>query len=292
MRLEGNKKMKLGVAMEGGASRTIFSCGVTDVLLDEKILPDYFIGVSAGIAYGVSYISGQRGRNEEFTRKYMHEKRYMGFRHWMNPAKRCYYNLDFAFDEIPNRLVPYDYEALARFPGEVVAVVTNVRTGEAEYKRLPEYERRWETTIASCSIPVLFPPVQLGEERYLDGGIADPIPYRQAMKDGCDKIVVILTRERGYLKKEDKNERLVCRLCRKYPKIVERLKQRNAEYNRASRELFELERQGRVFVIAPEDTYGVKLTEGNWGRLEPLYREGIAEAKKRMKVVKAYLGDR
>ena len=90
MRLEGNKKMKLGVVMEGGASRTIFSCGVTDVLLDEKILPDYFIGVSAGIAYGVSYISGQRGRNEEFTRKYMHEKRYMGFRHWMNPAKRCY----------------------------------------------------------------------------------------------------------------------------------------------------------------------------------------------------------
>ncbi len=71
-------KMKLGVVMEGGASRTIFSCGVTDVLLEEKILPDYFIGVSAGIAYGVSYVSGQRGRNEEFTRKYMHEKRYMG----------------------------------------------------------------------------------------------------------------------------------------------------------------------------------------------------------------------
>ena len=105
MRLEGNKKMKLGVVMEGGASRTIFSCGVTDVLLDEKILPDYFIGVSAGIAYGVSYISGQRGRNEEFTRNYMHVKSSMGFRHWMYPAKCCDYNLVLALGAIPHRLV-------------------------------------------------------------------------------------------------------------------------------------------------------------------------------------------
>ena len=151
-------------------------------------MPNYFIGVSAGIAYGVSYVSGQRGRNEEFTRKYMHEKRYMGLRHWLNPRKRCYYNLEFAFGEIPNRLVPYDYEVLASYPGKVVAVVTNVRTGEAEYKELPPYETAWETTIASCSIPVLFPPVCLDGEYYMDGGIADPIPFLQAARRAATKL--------------------------------------------------------------------------------------------------------
>ena len=285
-------KMKLGVVMEGGASRTIFSCGVTDVLLEEKILPDYFIGVSAGIAYGVSYVSGQRGRNEEFTRKYMHEKRYMGFRHWLNPRKRCYYNLEFAFGEIPNRLVPYDYEALASYPGKVVAVVTNVRTGEAEYKELPPYETAWETTVASCSIPVLFPPVCLDGEYYMDGGIADPIPFLRAAREGCDKIIVILTRERSYRKKMERDEKLVCRLCRKYPKIVERMKRRSEEYKRTAEELAEWERQGKAFVFAPEDTLGVRLTEGRWERLEPLYQEGIREARKRMKELKAYLNDR
>jgi predicted patatin/cPLA2 family phospholipase len=282
-------EMKLGVVLEGGASRTIFSCGVTDVLLEEKIMPDYLIGVSAGIAYGVSYVSGQQGRNEEFTRKYMHEKRYMGLRHWLDPRKRCYYNLEFAFGEIPNRLVPYDYDALAAFPGKVVAVVTNVRTGEAEYKEIPPYETRWETTIASCSIPVLFPPVDLGGELYMDGGIADPIPFLQAAKEGCDRILVILTRERGYRKKTEGKEKLVCRLCGKYPKIVEKMKSRSERYNRTEELLAEWERQGKVFVIAPEDTLGVKLTEGRWEKLEPLYREGLRTAREKMKELKAYL---
>ena len=44
-------------------------------------MPDYFIGVSAGIAYGVSYLSGQKGRNLELATKYMGDKRYMGPKH-------------------------------------------------------------------------------------------------------------------------------------------------------------------------------------------------------------------
>ncbi len=284
-----NDKMKLGIVMEGGASRTIFSCGVTDIFLDEQIMPDYFIGVSAGIAYGVSYISRQRGRNEEFTRLYMNDKRYMGIRYLLNPGKKCYYNLAFAFDEIPNHLVPYDYKALAEYPGKVVAVVTNIATGEAEYKEIPPYETLWETTIASCSLPVLFQPVKLGNDYYMDGGIADSIPYRQAIKEGCDKIIVILTREREYEKGAEKSQKLINHLCRKYPKIVERMNHRAEEYNACCKELFELEKQGKVFVITPENTFGVERTEGDWKRLEPLYQEGIRVAKKQMPALKKYL---
>ncbi len=286
---ERGGKMKLGIVMEGGASRTIFSCGVADVFLDEHIMPDYFIGVSAGIAYGVSYISKQRGRNAEFTKLYMHDRRYMGVHHLLNPKKRCYYNLDFAFDEIPNKLVPYDYDALADYSGKVVAVVTNIATGEAEYMELPAYEKRWETTIASCSLPVLFPPVKLGENYYMDGGIADSVPFKKAMEEGCDKIIVILTRERDYEKGPERSQKLINRLCRKYPKIVERMNRRAQEYNETCKELFKLEKQGKVFVIAPKNTYGVGRTEGDWNRLEPLYQEGIREAQEQMEALKQYL---
>lgn len=281
--------MKLGIVMEGGASRTIFSCGVTDVLMDEGIYPDYLIGVSAGIAYGVSYASGQRGRNAEFTEKYMHDKRYMGMSHFLNPKKRCYYNLAFAFDEVPNKLVPFDYDALANYPGQVVAVVTNIRTGKAEYFEIPKYERLWETTIASCSLPVLFPPVKLGNQEYLDGGIADPIPYKKALAEGCDKVVVILTRERGYVKQEEKATNLINRAYRKYPKIVERMNARTDDYNRLLAELMQEEKAGNVFVIAPRETYGVGRTEGDWSKLQPLYQEGIEVAGEQMDALKRYL---
>lgn len=282
--------MKLGIVMEGGASRTIFSCGVTEVFMEEELYPDYLIGVSAGIAYGVSYASHQKGRNKEFTKKYMHEKRYMGLHHWLNPAKRCYYNLAFAFDEIPNKLVPFDYDALADYPGRVVATVTNIETGEAEYFDVPKYERLWETTIASCSLPVLFQPVRLGEHLYLDGGIADPIPYRQAQREGCDRVVVILTRERDYVKGEEKAMRLINFACRKYPKIVDRMKRRAEDYNRLSEEILKEEKKGNLFVIAPEDTFGVGRTEGDWARLEPLYEEGIRIGRERMPALREYLG--
>lgn len=283
------QKKKLGIVMEGGASRTIFSCGVTDVFMDEGIYPDYLIGVSAGIAYGVSYASGQRGRNAEFTEKYMGDKRYMGLRHLLNPRKRCYYNLEFAFDEIPNKLVPYDYDALANYPGQVVAVVTNIATGEAEYFELPKYERHWETAIASCSLPVLFPPVKLGGSYYLDGGIADPIPYKQAFAEGCEKVIVILTRERDYRKSSERGTGIVKCVYRNYPHIVQRMNDRAKDYNRICAELLEEEKRGNLFVIAPRDTFGVGRTEGDWSKLDPLYREGLEIGREQMGALRAYL---
>lgn len=275
--------------MEGGASRTIFSCGVTDVFMDENIYPDYLIGVSAGIAYGVSYASAQRGRNAEFTRKYMGERRYMGLHHFLDPRKRCYYNLDFAFDEIPNRLVPFDYQALADYPGKVVAVVTNIATGEAEYFDIPPYETRWETTIASCSLPVLFPPVELDGNRYLDGGLADPVPYRKAMEEGCDRIIVILTREREYIKGKENGSGIVNLVYRKYPQVVELMKRRADSYNQLTQELLEEEKKGNIFLIAPRETFDVGRTEGRWELLEKLYQEGVDVAREQMAALKEYI---
>ena len=128
--------MKLGLVLEGGASRALFTCGALDALLEEKIYADYVIGVSAGIAYGTSYVSRQFGRNLELSLKYLHDKRYMGTRHLLNPHKRSYYNMDFAFKEIPQSLVPFDFDAYANYSKNVtvLAGVSNMNTGKIEYK--------------------------------------------------------------------------------------------------------------------------------------------------------------
>lgn len=280
--------MKLGITMEGGASRTVFSCGVTDAFLEEDIMPDYFIGVSAGIAYGVSYLSRQKGRNLTIIQKYMNDKRYMGMRHLFKG--RNFYNIPFVFEEIPNKLEAFDYEAFQAFPGKVEACVTNLHSGKAQYLEVPRQDDKFEVLVASCALPILFQPVKVGRHYYLDGGISDSVPYKHAMEEGCDKNIVILTRERGYVKKQERAGGISMKLYKKYPNIVEDLRTRPERYNVCMKELSEREEAGEVFVIAPETTYGIGRTESNPDKLTKLYEEGYRQAKSQMADLKRYLG--
>ena len=252
------------MVFEGGANRTVFSCGVMDAFLKEGLMPDYLIGVSAGIAYGVSYLSGQKGRNIEVVENYIADKRYMGMRHLFNRKEKAYFNTKFVFEEVPNELIPFDYDAFAAYPGKVEAAVTNIHTGKAEYVEVPRGRDMRDTLVASCSLPILFQPVKLGRHYYLDGGIADSIPYEHALAEGCDRLIVVLTRERGYSRAE--------------------------RYNECMARLQELEQEGKIFVIAPESTYGVGRTTTDVIKLRRLYDEGYELTEKRMQELRAYLG--
>lgn len=281
--------MKLGMTFEGGANRTVFSCGVMDAFLENEIMPDYFIGVSAGIAYGVSYLSGQHGRNLELLEKYMTDKRYMGMRHLLHREQKAFYNIKFVFEEIPDKLLPFDYEAFANYQGEVEAAVTNLHTGKAEYLTVPRSREMESTLVASCALPILFQPVKVGKRYYLDGGIADSIPYEHAMEKGCDKNIVVLTRERGYVKTREKAIGISGKLYHKYPKIVEALESRAERYNVCMQKLRELEEEGKIFVIAPDTTYGVGRVERDVDKMKKLYQEGYEMTIRRMEELKSYL---
>ena len=280
--------MKLGITMEGGASRTVFSCGVADAFLEEGIMPDYFIGVSAGIAYGVSYLSKQKGRNLTIIQKYMNDKRYMGVRHLLK--SRNFYNIPFVFEEIPNKLEAFDFKAFESFPGKVEACVTNIHTGKAEYLEVPRRDDKFQVLVASCALPILFQPVKVGKHYYLDGGVSDSVPYKRAIEQGCDKNIVILTTERDHVKKAERAGNVSIKLYKKYPHIAEDLKTRPQRYNACMEELLEKEKAGQVFVIAPETTYGVSRTESNPDKLTKLYKEGYRQAKRQMADLKRYLG--
>lgn len=283
-------RMKLGMVYEGGANRTIFSCGVQDLFLEEDLMPDYFVGVSAGIAYGVSYLARQRERNLRVMEDYMADKRYMGMHHLLDRSERAFYNTRFVFDEVPNKLIPLDYEAIAQYPGTVEAVVTNIHTGKAEYLEVPRGKDMRDILVASCSLPVLFQPVKIGKHYYLDGGIADSIPYEHAFEMGCDKLIVVLTREREYVKTKEKAIAVTNFLYQKYPKIVEALNLRAERYNESMKRLRQLEDEGKVFVIAPETTFGVGRTETDTVKLRRLYDEGYRIAKEQMNALREYLG--
>ena len=281
--------MKTGLVLEGGALRTIFSCGVLDAFLDAQLpLPDYFVGVSAGAAYGTSYLARQNRRNLKLITSYAGDKRYMGVGNLLNPKNRSYFGLKFAYDTIPNELVPFDYEAFQAYEGMAEAVVTNVATGEAEYHLIPRNERYNKTILASCSIPLMFPTVELEGGEYLDGGCADAIPWKHALEMGCDRVVVILTRERDYRKEPDGSMRAIARTFKKNPAFVEAMTTRAQRYNENREELFEAEKEGKVLVIAPEDTLGCSRTERDTEILRALWQQGYFAGRKLLPQIQEY----
>ena len=281
--------MKTGMVLEGGAVRTIYSTGVCDALLTRSLMTDYVIGVSAGIAYGVSYVSRQIRRNLDIMVNYVNDKRYMGMGNLLRRDNRAYFGLEFVYSTIPNQLVPFDYDTFAAYPGEVEAVVTNLDTGAAEYFPLDRRDDKFKLLQATCALPFLFPVFHIQGRPCMDGGAADAIPYERAFAKGCDRVIVVLTRERDYVRRPEKLQPLIDLAYRKYPKFCDTMRRRADAYNEARQKLFRLEREGRALVFTPTSTEGFHRTERDVDKIKALWKDGWDQGLARLDEAEAFL---
>ena len=281
--------MKLGMVFEGGASRTYFGVGASDAFLEHDIMGDYIIGVSAGIANGVSYVSRQKGRALKIGLDYYPDKRYMGYRHLFSRNK-SYYNIPFVFEDIPNQHLPFDYDAFFEFPGKVLAGVTNMESGNVEYMDVKKDDKHWKILVASCSLPLLFPPCMLNGHPYMDGGIGDPIPFQKALDDGCDKMIVLLSRERSYVKEKSSTEAILAKRYQKvYPRFSALMERRYWHYNAVRERLFALEKQGLAYILAPESTTDWHRTERRPERIRSMYDCGYQTTSDKIEEIKRFI---
>lgn len=282
--------MKLGVVVEGGAARTYFAAGVMDILIKEGIKPDFVVGSAMGVAKALSYVSGQYGRSYYIGVHYSYRTKYSGIRHLLRPSNRCYYNLDFIFNKIPNEVVPFDYDAFNESGCEVLAAVTNMETGKAEYLPVHPDKDMDKVLLATWAKPILFPKVEIDGKRYMDGTYADPISYDKALQS-CDKVIVITNREKHYAKLNLAGIKFAAWSCRKFPEFVNLLKNRAEIYHNCTERLKLLEAEGKVFVIRPDSTIGWKRIEYNPDTLRRIYRRGYNEAKQVIQQIRNYIDE-
>ena len=281
--------MKTGIVLEGGAIRTIFSTGVCDALLTRGLMTDYVIGVSAGIAYGVSYVSKQSRRNLDIMVRYINDKRYMGWENLLRRGNHAYFGLDFVFETIPKQLVPFDYDTFAAYPGEVETVVTNMDTGRPEYFPVERGDDRLKLLQATCALPFLFPVYTIQGRPYMDGGASDAIPFERAFAKGCDRLILVLTRERGYVRRPEKLQHLIDLAYHKYPGFCEAMRHRADTYNKVRGRLFQLEREGKVLLFAPKSTVGFHRTERDIDKIKALWQDGYDQGIARLDEVETFL---
>ncbi len=278
--------MKVGLVLEGGAMRGVYTAGVLDAFLDEKIKVDGIIGVSAGALFGVNYASKQKGRTIRYNKKYIKDKRYISVRSLIKTGNIV--NKDFAYYKIPFELDKFDEKEFEKSKIDYYAVITNVETGEGEYPKITNCEKQIELLRASSSMPFVSKMVEVDGNKYLDGALADSIPYEKMMELGYDKIIVVLTRDINYRKK--KRSPLTAKtIYRKYPKLVKKINTRYKVYNDSVEKLKELEKEGKVFVIRPSKDLHIKRIEKNVDKLQAQYDLGVSDAQDNIKEIKKYL---
>ena len=280
--------MKTGLVLEGGGMRGIYTVGVLDVFLENDIFFDYIIGVSAGAGNAVSYIAKQKGRGYRCDMDYIHDERYIGKKPWKE--EKSVFGLNFIFDELPKEIDPLDFDAFYADKAEFVTVATDAMTGKAVYFG-KEHLLNQDTTVlkASASLPMFSPPIAYRGKLYYDGGVADSIPVQKALDDGCDKLLIVLTKKRGYRKGEMKLQHACSRLLKEYPKTFEAMQKRHDIYN-ASLELCDkLEKEGKAIVIAPEYPLSVDKFTTDSEKLEHCYLEGTRDCKHKVDDIKAFL---
>ena len=273
------------LVLEGGSFRALFSAGIMDALLDSDIIFPYCIGVSAGISNCYSYISKQKSRNINIMEKYRNDKRYMGIKNILK--ERSLFGLKFIFEDIPNKLELYDYDTFRKFDGKMVVGVSNAITGKAEYFNGLDVNEKADLVKATCAIPVLFPAIKIGNNKYYDGGLCDPIPIRKAILDGNNKHLIILTNTKGYKLKSEKINILVARfLKKKYPKIIKSLLSRHINYNETLEFCEKLEQEGNAIILRPSSDKVLKSFEKNIKKIRLTYEDGYNMTMLRLDEIK------
>nr|WP_298876608.1 patatin family protein [uncultured Mogibacterium sp.] len=264
----------------GGGTRDIFGAGVFDYFIEHGVTFDKCYGVSAGCANISSFLAGQQHRNYEFYTEYTMRKEYMSFDNYFKTGS--YVDLNYVSEVLSstNGEYPLDFEKLKANPADFIIVATVADTGETKYFSKEDLSlNNYAPINASSCVPVVNKPYEIDGVEYFDGGIVDPIPYQKALDDGCDELVIILTRPKDGYRVDNKDRRMAQVLARQYPKAAELLEHRAEIYNAQLDAIKKLEEKGVATIIAPDSIGKLKTLTRDIDKLKSLYRKGLVAAK-------------
>ncbi len=282
------KTVKTGLVLEGGAMRGMFTCGVLDVFMENGITFDGAAGISAGAVFGCNFKSHQIGRAVRYNKQYGRDPRYCSIRSLVRTGDL--YGAKFCYDDLPNRLDPFDQETFQKDPMEFYIGATDMNTGHAVFhlcKDMGRKDLQWMR--ASASMPLVSRIVRVDGFELLDGGIVTSVPYGFMERRGYNRNVIVLTQPAGYCKEPVKMA-LFKVMLRKYPRIVDAMAVRHEMYNRQMEEIGQREAAGESLVIRPPESLGIKRTENDPDQLERVYQIGRREAERRLPDVRMFLG--
>lgn len=276
------------LVLEGGALRGVYTAGVQGVLSGANLCFDALIGTSAGAMNGINYLTKQPERSFFIDYHFARDKNFMGMRPLLREGQ--IFSFPYMFGAV-NATYPLDLAAFEASEVRLIAVATDLASGEPAYLERGKCSDMMTALKASGSMPMLSPPVTLDGRQYLDGGPSMPVAYQKAIDDGYRKIVLVLTRQKGYRKKPHSSfTRMAARRkFRDAPRFLETVEHSPLRYNAMMDEIDRLEAAGALFVIRPSSPVTVSRTEKSKFKLEELFRLGRADAKASLPALQNFL---
>ncbi len=271
-----------GIIDVGGGMKCAYSAGLYDYFMDNGISFDYYLGVSAGSMNLLSYISGERGRMIDMYRESAAGDDYLSIQNLVHNG--AYMNYEKVADDYfsLDGKNPFDFSRFYSSEAPFVVAATHAQSGKTVYFQkadMTNREQLIDIISASCCIPVVSKPILIDDEEYFDGGLAEPIPFKRAFEDGCDKIVVVLSAPADQKRKKLPGSNLLDHtFLRDYAAVADIIEERNAVYNYLIRCVKEYEAQGKAIILSPEDISGATTLSKNLEIVNKLYENGYRDA--------------
>ena len=275
------------IIFEGGGMRGAYTAGVIDALIENDMEFTSCYGVSSGACHATTYLSKQFGRARKIIVNYAHDKRYFSLRSLFKTGNM--FGIEFIFKTLTHELEPYDFETARNNPAKFYVGVINVKTAESEYLLIRDPDEEYMKLAATMALPIISKKVKLNGKKYLDGGIVDSLPIKQAFAAGNKKVVLVLTQDVTYRKSINKVLPLLWLWYLPYQKFVGKIATRHIRYNKALLEIAEAEKAGTAFVIRPKKPVEVGRLDFNPEKIEALYQDGYRDGLELMPKLKEFL---
>lgn len=277
----------IGVIDVGGGLRGIYGSGVFDRFIDDGVEFDYCIGVSAGSANAITYLANQKGRTYRYYHDYSERKEYMSFGNFFKCGQ--YIDLDYVYSTMTNSdgEDPLDFATAIKNKADLTIVVTDALTGEPVYFSKHDMKQDDYTILkASSALPGVCKGYEINNKVYYDGGVSDPVPVQKALDDGCDKLVLVLTKPLGSRDTLARDAKMAKLLRRKYPILANKLQEKSINYKKGVDLALELQKQGKCLIVAPDDCCGVSTLTTDKNKLRALYEKGYNDGGRIKEFVK------
>lgn len=277
----------VGLVLEGGGLRGMFTNGILDVFMKNGIRFDAVVGVSAGVLFGCNYKSNQPGRALRYNLKYKDNIEYMSWKSLIKTGN--YVNERFSYHLLPYMLDPFDFNEFKKNPMKFYAVCTDIERGCSVYHEIDDANgigMRWMQ--ASASMPVFAKPVEIDGRYYLDGGITDSIPLEFIQEKGFKKNIVILTQPADFRKKAHVG--LIMKLLlNRYPMVAELMARRHVMYNNELDYIHSELKKGDTFLICPDEKLDIGRLSMKEDKILRVYEAGVEKAQQLLPQIKDFI---
>lgn len=276
--------MKTALVLEGGGMRGAYTAGCLAWLLDEGIGFDYAYGISTGAVYLGAYLMHSKKLLYDCATDYIADEKLIG----KEAIKRehTYVGYNYLFDELLPQ-AGYDLKRLAAERCQGKIGLYDLALGKAVYRSFRELDPDLQLLKASSTLPIIGHAVKYAGHLYLDAGISEMIPIRQAEEDGNTKHLVITTKPQSFVRKPSNKfiVGLMALVYAHYPSVHRDYAIRHLHYNEQVARVKSLAQEGKAVHIFPSESAEVNRFAGDKAELRKLYALGLADMERQREIL-------